>query len=136
MVVVSETALFLWLTSPFASVPELDSMANQEHITDVVKPYDWTYSTKYNGTNASDKEHLQFQSSMEETIDIEQLKRPDPILFYNENILFEDELADNGTASLTTKVVRLVLKRRWKEGMRFFFFFFATSHFLTCLLGT
>ncbi|KAK3807872.1 MAG: TIP41-like family-domain-containing protein [Benniella sp.] len=83
---------------------EKRSMANQEHITDVVKPYDWTYSTKYNGTNVSDKEHMQFQSSSEETIDIEQLKKPDPILFYNENILFEDELADNGTAILTTKV--------------------------------
>ncbi|KAI1293070.1 hypothetical protein EDD11_008517 [Mortierella claussenii] len=81
------------------------SMANQEHITDVVKPYDWTYSTKYSGTNLSSQETMQFSSStLNETIDIEQLKRPDPILFYDENILFEDELADNGTAVLTTKV--------------------------------
>ncbi|KAF9579569.1 hypothetical protein BGW38_004119 [Lunasporangiospora selenospora] len=80
------------------------SMANQEHITDVIKPYDWTYSTKYNGTNLSSQEHMFFQPTMTETIDIDQLTRPDPILYYDENILFEDELADNGTAVLTTKV--------------------------------
>ncbi|CAO3574437.1 unnamed protein product [Mortierella alpina] len=80
------------------------SMVNQEHITDVVKPYDWTYSTKYSGTNASVNDNMQFEVTTEEAIDIEQLKRPDPILFYDENILFEDELADNGTAVLTTKV--------------------------------
>ncbi|KAG0216071.1 hypothetical protein BGX28_005966 [Mortierella sp. GBA30] len=80
------------------------SMANQEHITDVVKPYDWTYATKYNGTNLSKSNQMQFVTTTEEAIDIEQLKRPDPILFYDENILFEDELADNGTAVLTTKV--------------------------------
>ncbi|KAK3822138.1 MAG: TIP41-like family-domain-containing protein [Linnemannia gamsii] len=87
---------------------EKRSMVNQEHITDVVKPYDWTYTTKYNGSNASNnsnKDHpLHFVPTTEESIDIEQLKRPDPILFYDENILFEDELADNGTAVLTTKV--------------------------------
>ncbi|KAF8927645.1 TIP41-like family-domain-containing protein [Dissophora ornata] len=80
------------------------SMANQEHITDEVKPYDWTYTTKYNGTNLSSQEQMQFRPTTKETIDIDQLKRPDPILFYDENILFEDELADNGTAVLTTKV--------------------------------
>ncbi|KAG0016854.1 hypothetical protein BGZ82_000924 [Podila clonocystis] len=83
---------------------EKRSMANQEHITDVVKPYDWTYSTKYNGTNLSADKSMVFSPMTSESIDIEQLKKPDPILFYDENILFEDELADNGTAVLTTKV--------------------------------
>lgn len=49
-----------------------------------------------------------FSLTTSESIDIEQLKKPDPILFYDENILFEDELADNGTAVLTTKVVRIL----------------------------
>ncbi|KAF9980405.1 hypothetical protein BGZ65_005146 [Modicella reniformis] len=80
------------------------SMANQEHITDVVKPYDWTYTTKYNGANLSSQERMHFKPATHETIDIQQLMRPDPILYYNENILFEDELADNGTAILTAKV--------------------------------
>jgi len=83
-------------------------MANQEHITDVVKPYDWTYSTRYNGSNVSSNKALEFCPTTEESIDIEQLKRPDPILFYDENILFEDELADNGTALLTTRMVWLL----------------------------
>ncbi|KAF9907456.1 hypothetical protein EC991_010920 [Linnemannia zychae] len=82
---------------------EKRSMANHEHITDVVKPYDWTYSTKYNGSIASSSTNT-FVPATEESIDIEQLKRPDPILFYDENILFEDELADNGSAILSTKV--------------------------------
>ncbi|KAF9933348.1 hypothetical protein FBU30_005752 [Linnemannia zychae] len=83
---------------------EKRSMANQEHITDVVKPYDWTYSTKYSGSNVSSNDNLKFVTTTDESIDIEQLKRPDPILFYDENILFEDELADNGSAVLSTKV--------------------------------
>ncbi|KAG0263271.1 hypothetical protein DFQ27_001846 [Actinomortierella ambigua] len=83
---------------------EKRSMANQEHITDVVKPYDWTYSTKYCGSLASCADHQRFEPSTTDTIDIEQLKKPEPILFYNENILFEDELADNGTAVLATKI--------------------------------
>lgn len=33
------------------------------------------------------------------------LRRQDPILFYDENILYEDELADNGTAMLTIRLV-------------------------------
>ena len=81
-------------------------MVNQEHITDVVKPYDWTYSTRNTGSNVSPNQDLEFEPTTVETIDIEQLKRPDPILFYDENILFEDELADNGTALLTTKMVK------------------------------
>jgi len=37
-------------------------------------------------------------------IPIEELSRPDPILFYSEIPLFEDELHDNGTTSLLTRV--------------------------------
>ena len=32
------------------------------------------------------------------------LIQPDPILFYDDIVLFEDELADNGTAMLTVKL--------------------------------
>jgi type 2A phosphatase activator TIP41 len=38
---------------------------------------------------------------------VDRLKQMEPILFYDENILFEDELADNGTATLTTRLVRI-----------------------------
>lgn len=37
-------------------------------------------------------------------IPIELLKRPDPILFYDDVILYEDELADNGITMLSCKI--------------------------------
>jgi hypothetical protein len=42
-----------------------------------------------------------------EKIDIERLKRPDPILFFTEVHLYEDELSDNGISSMSVKLVRL-----------------------------
>ncbi|RUP49383.1 TIP41-like family-domain-containing protein [Jimgerdemannia flammicorona] len=79
------------------------SNANHEDIKDVIKPYDWTYSTDYRGSHAGVVEGQQFESTTE-SIDIEKLKVPDPILFYEENILYEDELADNGTALLNVRL--------------------------------
>ncbi len=40
-----------------------------------------------------------------EKIDIEKLKLPDPILYFTDTPLYEDELADNGDASLYVKIV-------------------------------
>lgn len=37
-------------------------------------------------------------------IPVELLKRPDPILFFDEVMLYEDELADNGIAMLSCKI--------------------------------
>ncbi|CAG8479144.1 4358_t:CDS:2 [Acaulospora morrowiae] len=76
---------------------------NNEHIKDVVKPFDWTYSTSYSGTLKSALKGQKFEITTER-INIEKLKIPEPILFYDEIILFEDELADNGTALLNAKV--------------------------------
>jgi len=39
-----------------------------------------------------------------EKIDIEKLKKPDPILFYQDLILYEDELADNGQSMISVRV--------------------------------
>ncbi|KAI8047050.1 TIP41-like family-domain-containing protein [Gilbertella persicaria] len=76
------------------------SSANHTDIKDVVKPYDWTYSTSYRGTTMT-----VFETHEEESmVDIEHLKKQEPILFYDENILYEDELADNGTAILTVRL--------------------------------
>lgn len=78
------------------------SSANHTDVKDVIKPYDWTYTTDYKGT-------LRGASAFEETdetkIDMERLKRLDPILFYDDTILYEDELADNGTAVLSIRMV-------------------------------
>ncbi len=38
---------------------------------------------------------------------MDKLRRPDPILFFDEMVLFEDELGDNGCAMLSVKTVPL-----------------------------
>ena len=70
-------------------------------VMEVIKPFDWTYSTAYKGTLCS--EEYVFQPTIHR-IPIEELKKPDPILFYEEVMLYEDELADNGTAVLSMKL--------------------------------
>lgn len=45
----------------------------------------------------------------EERIDYEKLKKQERIAFYDEVILFEDELADNGAAVFSVKIVSVVL---------------------------
>lgn len=71
------------------SAPELES----------VKPYDWTYSTNYKGS----LHEAEFEPTDVE-IPVKKLLRPDPILFFDESILFEDELGDNGISMLSTKI--------------------------------
>ena len=64
-----------------------------------VRPYDWTYTTKYRGTIVGGA----FEPT-EEKIPLDKLKRPEPILFYDEAILYEDELGDNGILVYLTKI--------------------------------
>lgn len=42
--------------------------------------------------------------STDEILNYEKLKRQEPILFYDELTLYEDELADNGMSTLTLKI--------------------------------
>lgn len=72
-----------------------------EGITEIVKPFDWSYSTDYKGTTKS--RALMFEPSMS-PIPLELLKRPDPILFFDEVMLYEDEMADNGITLLSCKI--------------------------------
>eukprot|EP00741_Cyanophora_paradoxa_P015302 tig00000194_g14771.t1 len=60
--------------------------------------FDWTFSTKYRGTVSK----LESTPTLER-INVEQLKVPDPILFFEDIVLFEDELHDNGISLLTVK---------------------------------
>jgi len=80
--------------------------------------YDWTYNHDYKGTLSSVEQHSNTQTNTQtntskqaykvsgtlEEIDLEMLKRPDPILWNDEIILFEDELHDNGIATTIIKV--------------------------------
>jgi type 2A phosphatase activator TIP41 len=72
---------------------------HQEKIKEVVKPFDWSYSTDYKG----DVVGQEFKESTT-PIPLELLKRPDPILFFDEVVLYEDELADNGISMVTCKI--------------------------------
>lgn len=72
--------------------------SRDEEIADVLKPYDWTYSPNYKGTTS-----FNFIPT-DESIPVNKLLSPDPILFFDESILFEDELADNGISMLSTKI--------------------------------
>jgi len=77
--------------------------------TDEIKEasvYDWTFSTPYDGTmKENESKELTFSKPevTKEPINTKLLTRPDPILFNDEIVLFEDELADNGVAELTLK---------------------------------
>lgn len=74
-----------------------------EGIKEIVKPFDWSYTTDYKGTITNGR---QFEAQMEnvEPIPIDLLKRPDPILFFEEVVLYESELDDNGISVLSCKL--------------------------------
>ncbi|MCL7041137.1 hypothetical protein MKW94_021937 [Papaver nudicaule] len=83
---------------------------------EVVFDYDYTFTTPYCGSETVKKNtegegnilnqencNLEWEDS-EEKIDIAALASKEPILFYDEAVLYEDELADNGVSLLTVKV--------------------------------
>ena len=72
-----------------------------EGITEIVKPFDWSYSTDYKGTVQS--KYSTFEPSTT-PIPLELLKRPDPIMFFDEVMLYEDEMADNGITLYSLKI--------------------------------
>ncbi|KAI8086377.1 TIP41-like family-domain-containing protein [Halteromyces radiatus] len=80
---------------------EWSRKSKHQDVKDVVKPYDWTYTTTYKGTKDVDTD---WERVDEPVIDVERLQQKEPILFYDENILYEDELADNGTAMLSIRL--------------------------------
>lgn len=93
-----------------------------EVIQGIVKPFDWTYTTAYKGepshtlipaptlsdvdnnssNNISANPEIEAAKGFE--IPVDRLRRPDPILFYKELSLYEDELGDNGIVSYTIKL--------------------------------
>jgi len=73
------------------------------------KPYDWTYTTMYPGHNkSSSPTTIAWQPADSENpshiIPLAELSRQDPILFYAEIPLFEDELHDNGSSNLLVRI--------------------------------
>lgn len=80
---------------------EWSSSREKQHegINQIVRPFDWSYTTDYKGTVKG--KPLEVGS---EPIPIALLKRPDPILFFEEVILYESELDDNGISIFSIKV--------------------------------
>ncbi|KAF5359012.1 hypothetical protein D9758_004875 [Tetrapyrgos nigripes] len=79
------------------------------------KPYDWTYTTTYQGHTEPPSEDTSDKSffpswtpsnpqNLSHQIPLAELTRPDPILFYAEIPLFEDELHDNGSSALLVRI--------------------------------
>jgi len=71
--------------------------------------YDYTFTTPYAGSLCvENKEGIVTEAvewvESEERIDVAALQARDPILFFDEVVLYEDELADNGISLLTAKV--------------------------------
>ena len=74
-------------------------------VKDVVKPFDWRYSTDYKGTTTStNKGQWRKSDAKTDPIRTDLLSRQDPIIFFDEVDLYEDELADNGIALLQIKL--------------------------------
>ncbi|MED6173788.1 TIP41-like protein [Stylosanthes scabra] len=96
----------------------------------VILDYDYTFTTPYCGscTVEIDKDLQNARETSEETnsilwqdckeqIDLVALASKEPILFYDEVVLYEDELADNGVSLLTVKV--RVMPSSWFLLLRF-----------------
>ncbi|KAJ3251298.1 hypothetical protein HDU77_005991 [Chytriomyces hyalinus] len=90
-------------------------------IKQIPRPYDWTYTPKeYHGSlsGADAAAAIPAFKTTTSKIDIEMLKRNEPILFYDEIVLYEDELGDNGACMLTARV--RVMKSCFLMLLRFF----------------
>lgn len=84
-------------------------------IREVVKPYDWSYSTTYRGSETPSMHGPDPGRALappaegdgqegKKQIPLELLKRRDPILFFDEVVLFESELDDNGVSVFSCKL--------------------------------
>ncbi|KAK9071112.1 hypothetical protein SSX86_009680 [Deinandra increscens subsp. villosa] len=78
----------------------------------IILDYDYTFTTPYSGSETVESSigivsegnsGLKWEDC-DEQINVVKLASKEPILFYDEVILYEDELADNGVSLLTVKV--------------------------------
>ncbi|CCF56376.1 hypothetical protein KAFR_0B00780 [Kazachstania africana CBS 2517] len=99
-----------WINSKLKTtakeVHEDDLFEISSESLNIVKNYDWTYSTEYKGTviNYNDNDVIDFKTDNDLVLPIDKLSKPDQILFFDDMILFEDELADNGISILNVKI--------------------------------
>lgn len=72
-----------------------------QEVKEVAKLYDWTYTTSYKGSIA---QNYEFKADEDVKIPIHKLTKPDPILLFDDMVLYEDELGDNGISLVNCKV--------------------------------
>ncbi|CAH0026824.1 unnamed protein product [Clonostachys rhizophaga] len=73
-------------------------------IKNIVKPYDWSYTTDYSGTESEGSSGQRLALGIDHYIPLALLQRRDPMLFFEEVILYESELDDNGISIYSCKV--------------------------------
>lgn len=71
----------------------------KDYTTEKVKPFDWTFTTDYQGSISNIK-----HEPTDKKIDLMKLMRREQILFYQDLTLFEDELHDHGISSCSVKI--------------------------------
>ncbi|XP_067350702.1 TIP41-like protein isoform X3 [Channa argus] len=76
---------------------------DSEHPKEVVRPYDWTYTTDYRGTLIGESLQIKVKETAER-INMEKLKAREQIMFFDEVLLFEDELHDHGVSVISVKI--------------------------------
>ncbi|KAK7907047.1 hypothetical protein WMY93_015659 [Mugilogobius chulae] len=94
------------------------SRADSEHSKEVVRPYDWTYTTDYKGTLIGQEQALMKVTPTDERIDLDRLKVREQIMFFQDVLLFEDELHDHGVSTISVKI--RVMPTSFFVLMRFF----------------
>jgi len=85
----------------------LEARSDHADINKIAKRYDWTFTpSNYKGCLLNENSgKLGLEVSLtEEKIDYERLKVQEKIVFFDEIILYEDELDDNGIAKLSIKI--------------------------------
>ncbi|CAO1626605.1 unnamed protein product [Sympodiomycopsis kandeliae] len=96
-------------SSPSSTTPQTAfGAAAATQIADA-RDYDWTFSTTWAGSATTSDTTPSFQPGTDPSVDripVERLgpSSGEPILFYDDLVLFEDELGDNGSSMLGVKV--------------------------------
>lgn len=84
-----------------ACADEWKSSRSDTDCMEEVKPFDWSFSTDYQGTF---NEKIRCEDT-DAKLDIFKLMQKEKILFYQDLTLFEDELHDHGIAACSVKIV-------------------------------
>lgn len=77
------------------------------NLLEEVKPFDWSFSTDYQGTF---NENVRSEAT-DTKLDIFKLMQKERLLFFHEISLFEDELHDHGISMCSVKIVRNLIAR-------------------------